>query len=82
MYLQDGTRAHFMRFLEQEFPHLRPRFERLYARKNPPEAYTTQVKAMVRVLQGRYGLSRRAVAASSAAEPPPAQAEQVAFRWD
>src|SRR5262245_1820098 len=32
MYLQDGTRTHFMKFIEREFPALRPRFERLYAR--------------------------------------------------
>lgn len=82
MYLQDGTRAHFMGFLEREFPHLRPRFERLYSRTYPPDAYTRQVKAMVRVLQDRYGLSRRPSAAASTAEAPPAQAEQVAFRWE
>src|SRR5260221_9678626 len=37
MYLQDGTRAHFMNFLDREFPGLRPRFERLYAKKYPPD---------------------------------------------
>ena len=56
MYLQDGTRTHFMKFIEREFPSMRPRFERLYARKYPPEAYRKEVKAMVRVLQQRYGL--------------------------
>src|SRR5476651_2634137 len=29
MYLQEGTRAHFMRFIEREFPAMRPRFENL-----------------------------------------------------
>ena len=33
-----------------------PRFERLYAQKYPPDAYRKEVKAMVRVLQERYGL--------------------------
>ena len=28
MYLQEGTREHFMRFLERELPAMRPRFER------------------------------------------------------
>ena len=37
MYLQDGTRDHFMRFIEREFPAMAPRFERLYAKKYPPE---------------------------------------------
>jgi DNA repair photolyase len=59
MYLQDGTRTHFLRFIEREFPAMRPRFERLYAKKYPPETYTKEVKAMVRVLQERYGVAKR-----------------------
>ena len=59
MYLQEGTRAHFMRFIEREFPAMRPRFENLYAKKYPPDAYRKEVQAMVRVLQQRYGLTRR-----------------------
>ena len=35
MYLQDGTRTHFMNFIEREYPALRDRFERLYAAKLP-----------------------------------------------
>ena len=31
MYLQDGTRDHFMRWLAQEHPHLVDGYERLYA---------------------------------------------------
>src|SRR4029077_16228007 len=31
MYLQDGTRSHFMKFLEREFPAMLPRYEKLYA---------------------------------------------------
>ena len=38
MYLQDGTRTHFMKFLEREFPAMAPRFERLYAKKYPPDS--------------------------------------------
>src|SRR6185369_6087269 len=59
MYLQDGTRTHFMKFIEQEFPAMRPRFEKLYAKKYPPEWYRKEVQGMVRVLQDRYGVSRR-----------------------
>src|SRR5262245_61378690 len=33
MHLQDGTRDHFMRFIGREFPAMKPRFERLYAKK-------------------------------------------------
>ena len=33
MYLQDGTRTHFMKFISREFPAMLPRFEKLYAGK-------------------------------------------------
>jgi DNA repair photolyase len=59
MYLQDGTRTHFMKFIEREFPSMTPRFERLYRGKSAPDSYTKEVKAMVRVLQQRYGLKGR-----------------------
>ena len=82
MYLQDGTRTHFMKFIELEFPKMLPRFERLYAKKYPPEEYRTQVKGMVRVLQQRYGLTRREDA-DGKEKPDTAQpeAEQVGFAW-
>jgi hypothetical protein len=61
-----------------------PKFERLYARKHAPTAYRNEVRAMVRVLQDRYGLSKRETPPagvhrdtdSMAAEP-----EQAAFAW-
>ena len=82
MYLQDGTRDHFMRFIEQEFPSMRPRFERLYAKKYPPETYRKEVQAMVRVLQDRYGLRKRKEAdvdLRTAADTD--EVEQVGFSW-
>jgi DNA repair photolyase len=47
MYLQDGTRTHFMAFLAREFPSLVPRFEKLYAKKYPPDWYRKEVKELV-----------------------------------
>jgi DNA repair photolyase len=81
MYLQDGTRTHFLKFIEREFPSMTPRFERLYTKKYPPEAYRKEVKGMVRVLQQRYGLKPR-----DQEEPDPARSEnlepeQVGFSW-
>jgi DNA repair photolyase len=82
MYLQDGTRSHFMTFIEREFPSMLPRFEKLYATKYPPDAYRQEVQAMVRALQERYGLTKRErpVDPGSGANTIP-EAEQVAFRW-
>jgi DNA repair photolyase len=82
MYLEAGTRAHFMKFLEREFPSSLPRYEKLYAQKYAPAAYRKQVEGMVRALQDRYGLSRRTGAGPKhtfGAAPP--EATQVAFAW-
>jgi DNA repair photolyase len=82
MYLQDGTRDHFMRFIERDFPAMRPRFERLYVKKYPPEAYRKEVQAMVRVLQERYGLRKRKDAdAEETSAAALHETEQVGFAW-
>jgi hypothetical protein len=82
MYLQEGTRDHFMRFIEREFPAMRPRFERLYTKKYPPESYRKEVQAIVHVLQDRYGLRKRKEAnADLMSEPAPREIEQVGFAW-
>ncbi len=81
MYLQDGTRSHFMKFIEREFPSMLPRFERLYVRKYPPDAYRQEVKAMVRTLQERYGLTRREEAEKPPEARTPVEPEQVGFAW-
>jgi DNA repair photolyase len=82
MYLQDGTRDHFMTFIDREFPAMKPRFERLYAKKYPPDAYRKEVQAMVHVLQDRYGLRKRKEAdAKHAPVGAPPESEQVGFAW-
>ena len=82
MHLQDGTRAHFLNFVNREFPSMVPRFEKLYAHKHAPAAYRKEVQGMVRVLQNRYGLStREEAAAAGAPETPEAGPEQVGFAW-
>ena len=86
MHLEDGTRTHFMAFIEREFPALHPRFERLYAGKYAPETYRKQVKAMVRVLQERHGLTRREDAGGQGRSRCPDDrhghdATQVGFAW-
>jgi DNA repair photolyase len=85
MYLEDGTRTHFMKFISREFPEMTPRFERLYRAKYAPPAYTNEVHAMVRVLQDRYGLTKREGADEKndgpATDVVRAEPEQVGFRW-
>jgi DNA repair photolyase len=82
MYLQDGTRTHFMRFIAREFPAMAPRFEKLYARKYPPDAYRKEVQGMVRALQDRYGLRKRKEAnAEHTSAPASHESEQVGFAF-
>jgi DNA repair photolyase len=82
MYLQDGTRSHFMKFIERDFPSMLPRFEKLYAAKYPPQAYRKEVQGMVRALQERYGLTKQDRPVDSTADVKDSpEAEQVAFRW-
>jgi DNA repair photolyase len=81
MHLQDGTRAHFMRFLARDFPAMQPRFEKLYAKKYAPEAYRKEVQGLVRALQERYGLTKRGETSADPIAETQAGAEQVGFAW-
>ena len=79
MFLEDGTRAHFMRFLETEFPSWVPRYDKLYEKKYAPQDYRKQVQGMIRLLQERYGLPPR----GEPHEKPDVRSEpeQVGFAW-
>jgi len=59
MYLQDGTRDHFMRWLADNYPKMVQGYERLYARKYPPDEYREEVKRIVGAMKARYGVGER-----------------------
>jgi DNA repair photolyase len=82
MYLQDGTRTHFMALIAREFPSMLPRFEKLYSGKYPPDWYRQQVKGMVRALQQRYCLTGRDEARREAEGGGAAEPEQAGFTWE
>jgi DNA repair photolyase len=79
MFLEDGTRAHFMRFLETEFPSWVPRYDKLYEKKYAPQDYRKQVQGMIRLLQERYGLPARGEPHEKT--PIGSEPEQVGFAW-
>ncbi|MDE3156750.1 MAG: radical SAM protein [Acidobacteriota bacterium] len=58
LHLEAGTRAHFMSFLQQEYPTLVPRYERLYAGKYASKPYVAEVQGVIGLLQERYGVRR------------------------
>ena len=59
LFLEGGTRDHFMKFLGQEFPHLIDGYQRLYAGKYAPKAYRAEVRQVVGLLRAKYGLNTR-----------------------
>jgi DNA repair photolyase len=59
LFLEGGTRDHFMRWLGDEFPQLVERYERLYATKHAPPAYRTELKHVIGMLELKYGLAGR-----------------------
>lgn len=86
MYLQDGTRTHFMKFIAREFPAMAPRFEKLYVKKYPPDSYRKEVQGIVQLLQSRYGMSRREKGyappnGADPSSPEPLEPEQVGFAF-
>ncbi len=78
LHLEGGTREHFMRFLDREFPELAPRIDRLYAGKYAPRRYRDQVHRVLELMRNRYRLPPRRPApgppgAAAASEPAPRQ---------
>lgn len=87
LYLEGGTRAHFLDFLAREHPGLVETFGDLYrgGAKYAPPAYVAEVKAFVATLQARAGLGSREPAPP--VKPPPDGTRradlprQRAFSW-
>ena len=79
MFLEAGTRAHFMSFLQREFPAWVPRYQKLYEKKYAPASYRKEVQTLLQALQIRYGISRRERADNG--EGAASEPEQVGFAW-
>jgi DNA repair photolyase len=78
MYLEGGSREHFMNFLSGEYPDLIDGYQQLYARKYAPQAYCNQVRAILSLLQAKYGVAPPSRCATAAQDQPAAQAR---FSW-
>jgi DNA repair photolyase len=77
MFLEGGTREHFMNFLAVEYPHLVDGYQQLYSRKYAPDAYRNEVRGMVDMLQHKYGMARRTRDATPQGKEP----NQRRFTW-
>ncbi len=59
MFLEGGTRDHFLRWLSDEFPHLVDGYRQLYARKYAPSTYRRDVFTVFDAMRQKYGLGKR-----------------------
>jgi DNA repair photolyase len=59
LYLKDGTRVHFIKFLEKHFPDLAAKYTRLYRGAYAPDAYAKEVRGVIRLLQKKYRVAKR-----------------------
>jgi DNA repair photolyase len=82
MFLEGGTRDHFMRFLADAYPALVEGYGQLYARKYAPSAYRTEVQHVIGMLQAKHGLGKREPS-DNHARPSTAvvEAEQQMLGW-
>ena len=57
LYLQPGTKEWFMPFLRETYPHLLPRYERMYRGAYAPKRYSEEVHETVQELRERWGMT-------------------------
>ena len=81
LFLEGGTRDHFMHFLEREFPHLVDGYQQLYAGKYAPKEYRAEVQQVVGLLRARYGLDKRETEHNDRPAPTERVAEQRMIEW-
>jgi DNA repair photolyase len=76
LYLQPGTREHFLENLAKDWPEMLPRYERLYARPYLDRAETEPVRELVTQLRRQHGIADRREAPLSP-PPPPSQLDLI-----
>jgi DNA repair photolyase len=81
MFLEGGTRDHFMRWLGDAYPDMVEGYQRLYARKYAPSSYRKEVQRVVGLLRTKYSVSNREDDDRVGSESPNAVAEQQMIQW-
>ena len=81
MFLEGGTRDHFLRWLSDAYPDLVDGYQQLYARKYAPSSYRQEVKRVIGLLRTKYGIHDREDDDRVGSESPQAVAEQQMIRW-
>ena len=83
LFLKDGTRTHFMSFLEQRFPDLWRKYQQLYRGAYARDTYAKEVRAVVKLLREKYAVSRRDEDENETpgGSEPPGHGEQRTFKY-
>ena len=82
MYLEGGTREHFMHWLEGTHPELVAGYERLYTGKYAPEHYRTRISNLLKGLRHKHGIQPRVSRRSESSEPfAPREMTQQPLKW-
>ena len=82
MFLEGGTRDHFLRWLTAEYPHLVDGYRDLYARKYAPSAYRQEVFTVFEAMRNKYGIGQRERKNEHArAQEAPRVHEQAMLGW-
>jgi len=82
MFLEGGTRDHFLRWLTAEYPHLVDGYRDLYARKYAPSAYRQEVFTVFEAMRNKYGIGQRERKNEHArADEAPRVHEQAMLGW-
>jgi DNA repair photolyase len=81
LYLKEGTRVHFMNFLEKNFPDMSKKYQRLYQGAYAPKSYAKEVQSIVKLLQDRHGVKRRSEMETPGEVDSQGVSEQSSFNW-
>ncbi len=66
LHLEGGTRSHFLKFLQRDYPDLVGGYRRLYAGKYATTQYADRVKSVLGALKAKYGMTRAPAEPSAA----------------
>jgi DNA repair photolyase len=81
MFLEGGTRDHFMRWLGDAYPEMVDGYQQLYARKYAPSSYRKEVKRVIGLLRTKYSVNDREPDDRQGSDAPHAVAEQQMIQW-
>jgi DNA repair photolyase len=81
MFLEGGTRDHFMRWLPHAYPHLADGYAQLYSKKYAPAAYRAEVQRVFNDLRNKYGLNSRETVNAAGGDAQVREAEQQMLVW-